>query len=176
MCLIVDTNTFSCVFSSSDVNHDDFEPVLKWILDGYGIIIYGGTKYLTELKKTEKYLKLFRLLKDAKMAINIADKEVDESQKRIMSICTDKNFDDPHLVAICDVSDCIIICSKDARSVNYIKNKKFYKKKNRTIPKYYSSKSNANILCDKNIPKQYKKERKERLVTASNTKKIIPIT
>ena len=54
MPIIVDTNCFANVFSRNATRHNEFEPVLNWILRGKGKLIYGGTKYKTELKKSYK--------------------------------------------------------------------------------------------------------------------------
>lgn len=61
MCIILDINILSSVFSQAAMKHREFEPVLKWITEGHGRVVYGGTKYKKELGKTP-YLKIFSLL------------------------------------------------------------------------------------------------------------------
>ena len=56
MAIIIDTNCIANVFSPKTANHSEFKPVLEWILLGKGLMIYGGSKYREELKKTAKYL------------------------------------------------------------------------------------------------------------------------
>ena len=48
MCVIVDTNAFAAVFNANANNHDEFAPVLDWIISGKGKLVIGGTKYMSE--------------------------------------------------------------------------------------------------------------------------------
>lgn len=62
MCIIVDTNTFGPVFDSNNEKHAEFKPVLDWVLHGKGKFVIGGSKYMAELKKAKKFLKVFGVL------------------------------------------------------------------------------------------------------------------
>lgn len=155
MCVIVDTNCFASVFDTKSAKHAEFSPVLDWILNGKGKLVYGGTKYIQELSKT-KYLKIFNILNSkAKKVIVVDSVKVDEEQKRIESLITDPDFDDPHLPAIVIVSKCEVICTEDTRSVRFVTDGSLYPK-GTNIPKYYTSSRNKNLLCDKYINKVYK--------------------
>ena len=44
MCIIVDTNCFAPVFDRKSEKHNQFAPVLEWIISGKGKLIYGGSK------------------------------------------------------------------------------------------------------------------------------------
>lgn len=156
MCVIVDTNCLANVFDKKSEKHDDFKPVLDWVLNGKGKLVYGGTKYLQELRKASKYFKILNLLKDKANKVIIVNKEaVDKEQERISNVITDPDFDDPHLPAIVIVSKCRIICSQDTRSVRFVKDSQIYPK-GIVIPKYYTSIRNRSLLCDKYIDDMYK--------------------
>jgi hypothetical protein len=156
MCIIVDTNCLASVFDKSSAKHSDFEPVLNWILSGKGKLIYGGTKYLTELGKSRKYLKIIGLLNSRAKRVIIVDKEkVDQEQVRIESLITDNDFDDPHLPAIVIISKCMLICSEDSRSTKFVTRGELYPK-GIIVPKYYMGFRNKDLLCNENIDKKYK--------------------
>lgn len=155
MCIIVDTNCLASVFDKKSDKHQEFEPVLEWITKGKGKFIYGGSKYLAELSKATKYLRIINILKKSGKTI-IANKDiVDKEQKRIEQSITDEDFDDPHLPAIVIASKCKLICSVDTRSIKFVTCSKLYPK-GIEVPKYYTSSKNKNLLCDKYIPKCYK--------------------
>lgn len=155
MCVIVDTNCFASVFDPKSEKHAEFSPVLDWILNGKGKLVYGGTKYIQELSKT-KYLKIFNILNSKAKKVVVVDKsKVDEVQIAIERSVIDPDFDDPHLPAIVIVSKCEVICSEDTRSVKFITDSNLYPK-GVNIPKYYTSSRNKDLLCDKYINKIYK--------------------
>ena len=83
MCVIIDTNVFGDVFEKESKNHDDFEPICRWISEGFGRIVYGGSKYKSELNQATKYLKLFKHYNDARRIIKLSDEKVDEIEKMI---------------------------------------------------------------------------------------------
>ena len=124
MCIILDINILSSVFSQAAMKHREFEPVLKWITEGHGRVVYGGTKYKKELGKTP-YLKIFSLLNIYNRAIPLNDEEVDKEQQYVESLENDPDFDDPHIIAMVRVSGCKLLCSNDTRSIRFIRDKKF---------------------------------------------------
>lgn len=149
MCLVIDTNCFSLVFNISNLRHAEFKPVLDWIIDGKGKVVYGGSKYLSELKKATRYLKLFAELKRAGKAIEVDRRKVDRRQKEIESFVDPRKHNDPHLPAIACVSGCAIICTQDGRAHKLLKDKRCYRDGVR--PKIYGSTANVNLLCDRYI-------------------------
>lgn len=155
MCIIIDTNTFSSVFDKSSDTHNQFKPVLDWILFGNGKAVYGGTKYNNELKKAKRYLKIFKILKDARKTIYIDSAKVDEYEIGLKLKLQHRDFDDPHIIAISSVSKCILICSCDSRSYPFLKDQTLYPK-NHAKPKIYKNSKNKNLLNDSNIPDIYK--------------------
>lgn len=154
MCIILDTNILSCVFSSTSIRHEDFEPVLKWITAGHGRIVYGGEKYKAEISKTP-YLKIFSILNTFNRTIPLNDVLVDNEQHFIESIENDPDFDDPHIIAMVRVSGCKLICSNDIRSIRFVSDKKFYTSPIKP-PKFYTKKRNRSLLKDINIPTKYR--------------------
>lgn len=162
MAIIIDTNCFSRVFNSQDAKHADFEPVLKWIVEGNGFIVYGGTKYTEELKQCTRYLKLFNLLKTLGKAIEFKEKckEIDKTMHKLEIEFGDDDFDDPHLPAIAQITKCKLICSNDTRSIKYVRNPKMYPKKFST-PVYYTGKKDKKLLIDRNIDQRLHKYKKK---------------
>ncbi len=68
MCIIIDTNTLASVFNQASLNHSNFKPVLDWIYSGNGKIVYGGTRYESEIKN---YLGIFNELNKMNRAIKV---------------------------------------------------------------------------------------------------------
>jgi predicted nucleic acid-binding protein len=159
MCIIIDTNTWAEVFDASAKEHNEFKPVLDWIAgeNGIGRIVCGGTTYRNEIPK--KYLRLFKLYNDRRKTIMVNDEDVDAKEAELKAILEHRDFDDPHIVALVFVSGCRLVCTQDDRAIPFITGKhqeakKFYPK--RFIkPKIYRSSKNADLLIEKNIPKQY---------------------
>lgn len=157
MSIIIDANCFANVFKETSKNHLQFKPVLDWIDSGKGTIVYGGTKYIEELGRG-KYSRIMNLYK-RQNKVQVANKDrVDQEENRIKNLIRDANFNDPHLAAISIVCHCRIICSNDISSINFVCNKTLYPKKFK-IPRYYTCAKNADLLCDKNIDKRYKKKK-----------------
>lgn len=155
MCVIVDTNCLASVFERKSEKHPQFAPVLEWIIYGKGKLIYGGSKYISELRKASKYFKIIIQLKKKGKVICVDKERVDREQKRIEKEITDKDFDDPHLPAIVIVSKCKVICSCDTRSVKFVTLPQLYPK-GIDVPKYYTSKRNIDLLSDKYVHDCYK--------------------
>jgi hypothetical protein len=168
MPLIVDTNCLANVFEKKSAKHDEFWPVLNWILNGKGLLIYGGSKYMNELKKTPKYLPIIRYLTEIGKAVKGDEKKIDKYEERNKKLITDPDFDDPHLAAIVLDTRCRIICSEDKRSVRFIQNPILYPSRF-TCPSYYVGKRNVDLLTDKYIDNKLKplctipKEKRDRL-------------
>lgn len=150
MCIIVDTNVFHLVFKRNSVNHKDFEPVLNWVVNGYGTLVYGGSKYDKELYNAKEYLKLFNLLKKIRKAEKAENLIVDDQEKIVEKILSTNRFNDKHLAAIVRVTGCKIICTKDKTSHKYLKDKRVYQGKGK-VPSLYTRKEHSKLLCNKNI-------------------------
>lgn len=153
MAIIVDTNCFSRVFCRKNKEHIEFKPILDWIINGSGFLVYGGKKYNDELIKASKFRRFFRLLKDYKKAIRFPDAPIDEYQKKYESVIKDKDFDDPHLPAIVLVSKCRLICTRDLRSQPFVTSPDNYPK-GFHVPHYYTGLKDECLLCNANIDRR----------------------
>lgn len=145
MCIVIDINSLSSVFNSKCATHSEFSPVKDWIDSKKGFLVYGGSKYKEELKKTFRYLRLVRQLKNAGKAISISDSLVDKLEGDVRDKVSKTSCDDQHIVALLGVSRCPLLCSKDSRSFQYIKDRTLYP---RTMPqvRIYSSSRNKDLL------------------------------
>ena len=162
MCVIIDKNYFGSVFDKESINHDDFEPIFRWISEGFGRIVYGGSKYKSELKQSTKYLNLFRYYDTARRTVKIPDEEVDEIEKIIYKELKEKikpniskhdfskKFNDPHIVSIAIASKCRIVCTNDKGLSDFLKMSQFYPL-GVDIPKIYRNKSNRDLIKHDNI-------------------------
>jgi predicted nucleic acid-binding protein len=149
MCIIIDTNTLSKVFKSSDKEHLKFKPVLDWILSGNGKIIVGGTKFDEEIfEKISWFRKLFIILKDLNKVVIIDLKKVDAYQALVEKKRKHRDFDDPHLIALLATSNCRVLCTGDSRAFPFIRDRDLYPKR-KTPPAIYSNEKNSNLLCNK---------------------------
>jgi predicted nucleic acid-binding protein len=152
MCIVIDTNVWPLVFRSDAVRHRDYIPVLKWITEGPGFIVYGGSKYETELKKAPNYLNIFVELNKKGRAKHVDSIQVDEHQIQVEQAVNTAKCNDAHLIAIFRVSGCRLLCTEDKKSFAFIKNKKFYLRGQRP-PSIYcrSCKQHRRLLCLQNV-------------------------
>ncbi|GAB4022700.1 hypothetical protein GCM10028808_70970 [Spirosoma migulaei] len=147
MCIVIDTNTLASVFKSSSLNHNEFKPVLEWIINGNGKVVYGGTKYFSEIKQ---YFGLFSELKKVRKAVLVDSAIVDQYANEAGSKISHSDFDDQHLVGLLITSKCKLICSEDKRAYPYFRHKLFFgSSKNK--PKIYRGQSNMDLLNEQNI-------------------------
>ncbi len=122
MCLVIDTCCLISVFDSKDKSHSDFVPVLNWIYPpGKGRVIYGGSKYKTELSRIKSLLPLFAELNRMGRTVLCEDAEVDEVADALTAKVADSNFNDEHLTAIVIISLCYIFCTHDRTSLQFLK-------------------------------------------------------
>ncbi len=156
MCIIIDTNTWTSVFDPTSEKHPNFKPVFDWILgeNGFGRIVFGGTTYLKETP--QKYLRLLKLLNDARRTIPLPAALVDAMEAELKTKIVHRDFDDPHIVAMVIVSQCRLICTQEERAIPFFKDKdRILYPKRFPKPKIYHHAGNANLLTERNIPKQY---------------------
>lgn len=142
--VILDTNCFSHVFNRKDSRWDEFSDFFNWLLYRDGYLVYGGSHYLNELKKT-RYLKIFSLLKTSNKVMRIDSNSIDVEEERIKRIVPDDDFDDPHLPAIVIASNCEVICTLDSRSFRYLKMNEIYPSRVKK-PKFYTGKRCNGLL------------------------------
>lgn len=146
MCIIIDACTIPLVFNNDD---PDFSPVYDWLFNGSGKMVFGGSIYSKELSKLGRYIGLIQELSRINKVVVVNKGSVDICEKRIKKIEPKRDFDDSHIVAIVEESGCRIVCTKDARSDKYLKDKRFYDKSKK--PSIYRSKKHSKLLSCKNI-------------------------
>lgn len=147
MCIIIDTNTLASVFKTRSADHREFAPVLNWVINGRGMLIYGGSTYLREI---EGYLDIFSELSKMRKAINIDIEKVNDKEDWAAAQIQHPDYDDPHIVALLMVSGCKLVCTKDHRSVPYLTHRLFFPRASKR-PRIYSRRRNANLLVDENL-------------------------
>ncbi len=145
MCIVVDINTLAPVFNEMCVRHEEFCPVKNWIDKGRGFLVFGGTRYKEELRRTYRYLRLVRQMKDSGQAVAIRDDLVDAAEVEVIEVTKGTDCDDQHIIALLGVSRCPLFCSNDSRSYKYIGDKSLYPKGMARV-RIYSSKKNHTLL------------------------------
>lgn len=150
MCMVIDACTFAPVFDSACQDHAEFRPVLEWIVSGKGKVIYGGSRYKSELSKAHKYIRFFTQLERAGKLVRIDDAKVDAFEESLSKQFKDPHFNDSHIVAIVIVSRCLVVCTNDRRAIPFLKLSKLYPKDIRP-PRIYGSSKNRVLLTDKYI-------------------------
>lgn len=148
MCLIIDASAISSVFNNSNENHHQFKPVLDWLVDGKGKIVYGGSKYKRELAKTSRYVPIINELGRSGKVVLFEDALVDDAEAELKEKISECN--DCHLIAIVLVSGCRIICTNEDEAIPFLKKSSLYKGPIKR-PKVYRSKRNKDVLNDNNI-------------------------
>jgi len=150
MCIVVDINCLPAVLNKKNAAHAEFKPVLDWIQEGRGKLVYGGSKYKEELGRLKRCLGTVIILENKRRTVHVPDQEVDDKQNKIDKSFVHSRFNDSHLVAIIIVSKCRLLCSQDKNSFPFIKRNEFYAG-NVNRPKIYSTRKNAKLLIDENI-------------------------
>ncbi len=150
MCLVIDTNVWCSVFRTDSISHAEYSPVLKWITTGPGFIVYGGTKYATELRKAPRYAAIFLELKKKGRVKLVDGSKVDADATRVEQAANTARCNDAHLIAIFCVSGCRLLCSNDQESDEFIKDKAYYTDGQKP-PSIYRSVQHSHLLCRRNI-------------------------
>ena len=152
--MIIDANVIPCVFSSKNLNHDKFRPVLKWLLYGKVKLILGGKLYTKEIiEKQKSYVPLLLELGKCNKIHFIDNTLVKLKADDVKKQESDNDFDDHHIIALSILSKAKVICSDDSRSFRFIKKMKEYDNEC-IVPKIYTSidhSPHTEILCDENI-------------------------
>jgi|SRR5882724_259950 len=150
MCLLIDSCSLSVVFNNRNSKHKEFEPVYKFINEGKGTLVYGGTRYLAELAKAERYLKLFIEFTKSQKARLLNKAAVDAAEQEVRALAAKKGFNDPHIVAIVRVAHCRLVCTSDSASIPFLKDKALYPKGAKR-PKIYCGLAQRRLLRDREV-------------------------
>ena len=152
MCLVIDTCCLSIVFEGNNKKHNKFIPVLKWVTEGKGRMIYGGTKYDSELGKTTKILGIVGELRKARRAIHLSAAKVDPIADALKEKCPETGFDDEHIVALVIASRCCVVCTDDKIAISYLKRADLFRDYGVARPSIYKGhKDHRKLCCDKNV-------------------------
>jgi predicted nucleic acid-binding protein len=150
MCLVIDANVFSSVFNGLSSDHAEYEPVLAWITQGRGFIVYSGSKYKKELAQAHRYLQLFIELRKQGKVVEVNAVLVDQHEVVVNQLAGTKKCNDAHIIAIFRVSGCRLLCSNDQLSDKYIKNPALYLKRQKP-PLIYRSVQHVHLLRNEHI-------------------------
>jgi len=152
MCIVIDMDVLSCVFNPCNQHHSDFSPVKEWVTRRNGFIVFGGTRYKSELRNARHYLGIFTELSRKGKVKQVNQELVDRHQQIVEGLLGQTRFNDPHLIAIIRVSGCRLVCSKDQEADKHLKNKRYYLP-NQKPPSIYRSRKHAKLLINQNIVK-----------------------
>ncbi len=150
MCIVIDSNRIPSVLNPYESDHHEFQPILGWIESCNAKIVYGGTKYKTELRKMPKYFAILLERKKAGQVYEADDERVDLMEKEIYRKTRGTTFNDQAIVAIVIVSRCRLICSNDKSSFPFLRRPSLYPK-NIKRPSIYTGRKNAALLNHRHI-------------------------
>jgi len=155
MCLVIDANCFALVFEPCTKGHHKFVPVLNWITEGRGRMIYGGTKYNAELGRSTKILGIVKELSTQRRTVRLSNATVDPIAVALKVKFPEADFDDEHIVALVIASHCCVVCTNDDTAISYLKRLDvFSDHADVERPKIYKGdKRHAKLCCDQNIVK-----------------------
>lgn len=152
MCLVIDANCFGLVFGSVK-GHENFIPVLNWIAEGNGRMIYGGTKYNVELSRAGWMLRIVAELTRSRRVIRIPNATIDPIAAALKVKFPEPEFDDEHIVALVIASRCCVVCTKDNPAISYLKRVDVFADwPGIERPKIYKGdKRHAGLCCDQHV-------------------------
>lgn len=154
MCIVVDPGTLPIILKDDNSDHENFKPVLDWILSGQGKLVYGGTTYAVHLERMPSILKVMRLMREGRRVLLLDNSAVDQVESQLYSQCKSSKFDDGHVVAAVIVSGCRLVCTHDTSSHRFLRRDSFYVGKARK-PSIYSNTKCCRLLCKKNAKLRY---------------------
>jgi hypothetical protein len=114
-------------------------------------MIYGGTKYLTELSQVRKILPIVNELNRKGRVKVVATAEVDTLAEKIRQKVNESAFNDDHLVAIVIVSRCRVVCTEDEEAMPYLKRPDLYSDHDMHHPSIYNRSTHKHLCCDENL-------------------------
>lgn len=117
MCVIIDANVAAGVFAKP--TNPDFKPLIDWIVQKDGKMVFGGTKNTTELNRVASASKRIREWARSGKAIQCRASEVDQESERVKAHCLS---DDPHVIALARLTRARTLCSCDQRLHTDFKN------------------------------------------------------
>ena len=123
MCLILDTNKYGDFLNQ---NNPDMEPVRKWLEKG-GKIAYAPTQTMkSELNKHEGMRDQFKAYRAKNRVKLISEDEVQKAMEKLQA--SDLQSDDPHIIALAQVSGVKLLVSGDTNLHKDFSNRNLIKK------------------------------------------------
>jgi hypothetical protein len=150
MCVVADPPTFIPMFKPSDREHAVFAPVAKWVMEGAGKFVIGGTTYREQLRAVSSIVGVLLELERIGKVVRYADIDVDSHEAEAKRLEPGSDFDDPHLVALVRLTKCKLVCVRDKRSHKFLRAAHLYSS-SKDRPKLYTRRKNQSLLCPKNI-------------------------
>lgn len=125
MCFVVDANVMGLF---CDKSNSTYSPIWQFLYapDSKCKMIVGGQKYFDEMEACTKFRSIFIELRKTRKAVRINSELVDARQAEIEAKLPGR-CDDPHLIALLDVSECRILISDDRRADRFICDSKIFK-------------------------------------------------
>jgi len=151
VCVVIDACCLVKVFDPLNREHEDFVPVWEWISHGRGRMIFGGTKYLTELSRVKRVVPLVNELQRKGRVRLVPMANVDALAEQLKQRVSDRAFNDEHLMAIVIVSGCRVVCTDDEVAMPYLKRAELFADYDRKHPKIYNRATHNHLCCDENI-------------------------
>lgn len=151
MCAVIDACCLAKVFDPQNREHDRYEPLWQWISSGRGRMIYGGTKYLLQLSRVRRVVRIVNELQRKGRVKIVSQSEVDAVAEKTRQKVDDHSFDDEHLVGIVIVSRCHVICTDDESAMPFLKRTDLYSDYGMKHPSIYNRSSHDHMCCDSNI-------------------------
>lgn len=149
MSVIIDTCTFAAIVNKENEQHNDFMPVIKWVVEGKAKIIIGGTIFDKEILRVTTYNNFLKLLSSLGKVYRADKSKIDLEIEYIESLGLPKDFDDPHLMALFRTTKCRVFCTCDKRTFKYFNDTRIIQKDIKPkIFTNYRHKPNAGILRD----------------------------
>ena len=140
MCLILDANMFGDFSATSE----DMKPVVDWIKNKGGKIVYSATqKFQRELNDSPVVKKLFDGYREAGKLKLMPAEEVSSKVNTLNGLVSD----DKHIIALAMVSGCTLLASKDKALGKDFKNNNFIRG-----GKIYKNQSHKRLLTKKTCP------------------------
>ncbi len=152
MSIIIDTCTFSAIVNKDNVQHDDFIPVIKWVIEGKAKIIIGGNIFDREILRVTTFNNFLKLLSSFGKVYREDEKKIEDEITYIEALGLPSDFDDPHIMALFRVTKCKVFCTSDKRTFKYFNDNRIIEK--RFKPKIYTNyrhRPNPGILRDEHL-------------------------
>lgn len=116
-------------------------------------MIYGGTKYNTQLSRAKRVLGIVSELSKKRRTIQIPAATVDPIAAALKEKFPESAFDDEHLVALLIASRCGVVCTNDNPAISYLKRPDLFSDyPGVQRPKIYRGhKSHIKLCCDRYV-------------------------